>query len=213
MVHMALCDLAPKQVRCAGIPPLLSCLHQAAAMPDCSNDFDTAFYCDAENRKQAIRANYRKQWRNNEIAAAFEQVAPLLVETLTFHWSTGQGTRVRHILWSLYTCSHLVNLGDACSGLDTRLSEALAVAIAARLILGSQVEPVIRNILQASGEFRRFDEIECGTPERLPVVYPPAQANAETLRKMADAVDHFEKNQISIGFKIAPMSALETIEA
>jgi hypothetical protein len=127
---------------------------------------------------------------HGHIGGALSKVAPFLMETLTLHWSTGQGTRVRHILWSLYTCNHLVNLGDACSGLDARLAEALAVAITARLILGPEVELVLREILEASGEFRRFDEIERGTPEHLPVVYPPTQADAETLRKMADAVDH-----------------------
>lgn len=153
-------------------------------MPDDSNDSekapDTVSICP-------------KQWRVSNITAALEQTAPLLIETLTFHWSTGQGTRVRHILWSLYTCSHLVNLGEACSGLDRRLAEALATVVAARLILGPEVEPALREILQASGEFVRFERKEAVTPEHLPVIYPPAPAEARTFREMADSMDESDK--------------------
>lgn len=128
--------------------------------------------------------------RATEVMAALDQAAPFLVETLTFHWSTGQGTRVRHVLWSLYTCSHLVNLGDACTGLDRRLAEALAAAVTARLLLGPEVESRLREILKASGEFARFDSQESATPDHLPIIYPPASADARTFREMADALDH-----------------------
>jgi hypothetical protein len=134
----------------------------------------------------------------SQVAAAFEQVVPLLTETLTSHWGTGQGTRVRHILWSLYTCSHTINLGDACSGLDRPLAEALSAAVAARLILGPEVESTLREILQASGEFTRFDEMERSTPRHLPVVYPPASADAGTLRKMAASLDHLNARAMKI---------------
>ena len=50
--------------------------------------------------------------RQEQAARKLAEVTPLLTETLTHHWSTGQWTRVRHILWSLYSCSHLVNLGE-----------------------------------------------------------------------------------------------------
>lgn len=126
-----------------------------------------------------------------DIETAFVRAMPLLTETLTLHWGTGQGTRVRHILWSLYTCGHLVNLGEACSGLDRRLAEALATAIAARLIVGPEVERVLREILQNSGEFARFDREEAVTPDHLPVTYPPVSADARTLREMADSLDHW----------------------
>ena len=125
-----------------------------------------------------------------DAAAAFEQAVPLLTETLTSHWGTGQGTRVRHILWSLYTCGHLVNLGDACSGLDRRLAEALSAAVAARLLLGPEVESTLRKILQTSGEFARFTREEAVTPGHLPVIYPPASADARTFREMAASLDH-----------------------
>jgi len=100
--------------------------------------------------------------RQEQAARKLAEVTPLLTETLTHHWSTGQGTRVRHILWSLYSCSHLVNLGDACSGLDANLAEAVGTAIHARLSYGPEVEPLLGEILRVSGEFARFDREEAG---------------------------------------------------
>lgn len=128
--------------------------------------------------------------QHRDILAELIRVTPLLTETLADHWNTGQGTRVRHILWSLFTCSHLVNLGDACSGLDTRLAQALATAVTARMLLGPEVETILREILTNSGEFYRFDREERQTPDHLPVLYPSAPADAHTLRKMADSLDH-----------------------
>lgn len=134
-----------------------------------------------------------KNMRHEEAARKLVEVTPLLTETLTRHWSTGQGTRVRHILWSLYSCSHLVNLGDACSGLDTNLAEAVGAAIHARLIFGPEVEPLLGEILRVSGEFARFDREEIATPDGLPVIYPPTPASAETLRQLAVAAERRER--------------------
>ena len=131
--------------------------------------------------------------RHEQAARKLIEVTPLLTETLTHHWSTGQGTRVRHILWSLYSCSHLVNLGDACSGLDANLAEAVGAAILARLTFGPEVEPLLGEILRVSGEFARFDREETATPEGLPAIYPPAPASAETLRQLADAAERRER--------------------
>jgi hypothetical protein len=122
-------------------------------------------------------------------AEALYRAFPVLLETLSRHWSTGQGTRARHIVWSLYTCSHLVNLGDVCSGLDSHLADALAATITARLILGPEVEPVLRQLLHESGEFARFDKVADVTPDNLPVIYPPAPTDSRSLRRLAEAVD------------------------
>lgn len=132
--------------------------------------------------------------RQEQAALKMAEVTPLLTETLTHHWSTGQGTRVRHILWSLYSCSHLVNLGDACSGLDANLAEAVGTAIHARLRYGPEVEPLLGEILRVSGEFARFDREENATPAGLPVIYPPTPASAETLRQLADAAERRERS-------------------
>ncbi|MFT3990593.1 MAG: hypothetical protein QM680_04200 [Luteolibacter sp.] len=128
----------------------------------------------------------------------WRQAIPILTETLTHHWSTGQGTRVRHILWSLYTCSHLINLGDACSGLDQRLAGALAAAVTARLVLGPEVEESLRGILDSSGEFDRFDREERLTLDHLPVVYPPAATGAKTFRQLAEAIDCVSRRKDSL---------------
>ena len=126
--------------------------------------------------------------RQEQAARKLAEVTPLLTETLTHHWSTGQGTRVRHILWSLYSCSHLVNLGDACSGLDAKLAEAVGTAIHARLKYGPEVEPLLGEILRVSGEFARFDREEAATPEGIPVIYPPFPESEKKLRQWADAM-------------------------
>lgn len=131
--------------------------------------------------------------RQEQAARKLAEVAPLLTETLTRHWSTGQGTRVRHILWSLYSCSHLVNLGDACSGLDANLAEAVGVAIRARLIFGPEIEPLLGDILRVSGEIARFDREETATPMGQPVIYPPTPASAETLRQLVAAAERRER--------------------
>lgn len=131
--------------------------------------------------------------RQEQAARKLAEVTPLLTETLTHHWSTGQGTRVRHILWSLYSCSHLVNLGDACSGLDANLAEGVGTAIHARLRYGPEVEPLLGEILRVSGEFARFYREEAATPEGLPVTYPPTPASAETLRQLAYAAERRER--------------------
>ena len=131
--------------------------------------------------------------RKEQAARKLSEVTPLLTETLSHHWSTGQGTRVRHILWSLYSCSHLVNLGDACSGLDANLAEAVGTAIHARLKYGPEVEPLLGEILRVSGEFARFDREDTTTPEGMPVIYPPTPASAETLRQLANAAERRER--------------------
>lgn len=131
--------------------------------------------------------------RHENALRKLQEATPLLIETLTRHWCTGHGTRIRHVLWGLYSCSHLVNLGDACTGLDDNLAEAVGAAICARLAFGPEIEPLLGIILRDSGEFARFDREETSTPPNLPVIYPPTPANAETLRQLADAAERLEK--------------------
>jgi hypothetical protein len=127
--------------------------------------------------------------RQEQAARKLVEVTSILTETLTHHWSTGQGTRVRHILWSFCSCSHLVNLDDACSGMDATLADAVGTAIYACLKYGSEVEPLLGEILHVSGEFARFDSEDTTTLEGLPVIYPPTPASAETLRQLAGAAE------------------------
>lgn len=118
-----------------------------------------------------------------------EATLPLLTDTLRHHWSTGQGKRVRAIVWSLYGGDHPVGLGYALSGLDTKLARALGSAIAARVEAGAAVEPFLKTVLEESGELRRFEEADAKIPDHLPTPYPPPEMTARQLRELADALD------------------------
>lgn len=118
-----------------------------------------------------------------------EAALPLLTDTLRQHWSTGQGKRVRAIVWSLYGGSHPVGLGYALSGLDTRLGRAVGTAIMARIEAGPAVEELLKTVLEESGELRRYREAADKLTLDLPVPYPPPEMTAEDLRELADAVD------------------------
>lgn len=118
-----------------------------------------------------------------------EAALPLLTETLRHHWSTGQGKRVRAIVWSLYGGDHPVGLGYALSGLDTKLARALGTAISARVEAGAAIEPFLKTVLEESGELRRFAEASAKIPDHLPTPYPPPDMSARELRELADALD------------------------
>lgn len=128
-------------------------------------------------------------------AAALQAAAPLLIQTLQEKWTTPEGIQVRQVLWSLYTASHLVNLGRACAGLDQALADALIAAIAAHLVLGPEAEPLFDHILRDSGEIARFEEAARATPEHLPVIYPEFPLGPPALRQIADALEYSEALQ------------------
>jgi hypothetical protein len=112
--------------------------------------------------------------RNRSAAAAsqLDAAAPLLIEVLQN--DTHQSDQVRQIIWSLYNCSERIALGNLCSGLDLNLAVAVAAAISGRLFMGADVEPILKKILSAAGEFKRFAAAEKQTPEGMRVPYPCA---------------------------------------
>jgi hypothetical protein len=118
-----------------------------------------------------------------------EAAVPVLTATLRQHWSTGQGKRVRDIVWSLYGGSHLVDLGWAISGLDDALARAVGAAIQARIVVGATIEPLLQTVLEESGELARYEEAAGKIPDHLPVPYPPPVSSAGELRELADALD------------------------
>ncbi len=114
---------------------------------------------------------------------------PLLTDTLRDHWSTGQGKRIRAIVCSLYGGDHPVGLGYALSGIDDKLARAIGTAIQARVSAGAAVEPLLKTVLEDSGELRRYQEAAAKLPEHLPVPYPPPELTARELRELAEALD------------------------
>lgn len=118
-----------------------------------------------------------------------EAALPLLTETLRRHWSTGQGSRIRAIVWSLYGGSHPVGLGYALSGLDDALGHAIGTAIRARIEAGAAIEPLLKTVLEESGEMARFHAAADKLPDHLPTPYPPPDLSARELRELAAALD------------------------
>lgn len=118
-----------------------------------------------------------------------EATLPLLTDTLRRHWTTGQGQRVRAIVWSLYGGSHPVGLGYALSGLDDALGRAIGTAIRARIEAGAVIEPLLKTVLEESGEMARFHAAGEKIPDHLPTPYPPPDMTARELRELADALD------------------------
>ena len=121
--------------------------------------------------------------------AGLDEALPIITEVLTHHWSTGGGRRMRQIVWSLWNGDTLVSLWDVLAGLDYKLGRAVARLIEAKLMGALDSDEILRRVLTESGEFARYDAAARDTPENEEVIYPPLPASAESLRKLADAVE------------------------
>lgn len=148
----------------------------------------------SENERQTLLSELAAQEKlacdfGSSARLALADATPKLMEVLEEHWSTGQGTRVRSLIWSLYNGSGLVQLGYTCSGLDPELGEAVAAAIRARLALGPDVEPILKEILENSGEMARMNAATDATPADQAILYPGPPASARSLRELADSVE------------------------
>ncbi len=124
-----------------------------------------------------------------EARTALRDASPLLERTLRENWDTGQGTRLRQILWSLYNGSGLLPLGYSLSGFDTDLARAIGAAINGRLALGADVEDTIKHLLEKAGEFGRFAEAMDQTPEPHVVIYPPSSVSPDSFRDLAASIE------------------------
>jgi hypothetical protein len=111
----------------------------------------------------------------------------------------GQSLKVRHILWSLYTCSHLVPLGDFCSGLDTAVARAVAAAVSARLLAGGDAEERLGAILEAAGEFADRVRMLPKMMERgMGAAYPLPCVSAAHLSALAEVRHQLEENPFDL---------------
>ena len=95
----------------------------------------------------------------------------LVTKKIKHHYDTGQVTRMRRFLWSIWNQSHFVNLYDLTSGLDSELSEAM-VCIFTATAYGALPENRLRRLLDESGEFDRLAQARKQTPEDGIVLYP-----------------------------------------
>jgi hypothetical protein len=121
----------------------------------------------------------------------FSAAGPMLVDAMRHQ--SGQAEKVRQIVWSIYTGSHLVALGHVCAGLDAKVAEAVAAVITARLLVGADIEEPLKSLMIEAGEFIRYDEAEASQATKgLPFCYPIPMASSERLRELADSVEALE---------------------
>lgn len=153
----------------------------------------------SEEETNAVMAEFEATSRKGrgwaaESEAALDEATPVLVKILSECWDTGQGTRVRNIIWSLYSGSHLVQLGYGLSGFDFKIGKAVSAAITARIAVGPDVEDKLRVILRESGEFDRLDAaVAAARALGKEPVYPPMPVSSDTLRRLADGVQASEE--------------------
>ena len=112
-----------------------------------------------------------------------------ITEAIRQHWSTGGGTRLRQIVWSIWNGETLIGLYDVFGGLDYDLARAVAKLTEAQLVGALDSDDYLRRVLTESGEFACYDEAQRDTPEGEEVIYPPMPVSPERLRKLADAAE------------------------
>jgi len=128
---------------------------------------------------------------SREAMAKFFATGTVLVDAMRHQ--SGQAEKVRQIVWSIYTGSHLVPLGHACAGLDTKVAEAVAAVVTARLLVGAEIEEKLKILMTAAGEFTRCDEAESTQATKgLPLCYPIPMETSLRLRELAEVVEASE---------------------
>jgi hypothetical protein len=96
--------------------------------------------------------------------------APIL--TRAIRGGSGQGVKVRAIVWSCWNGSHFVGLCDVLCGLDVDIADAVVSLIYARAHLSGDADELIREILCASGEWDAMERAGERVPEGCDFVYP-----------------------------------------
>ena len=169
-------------------------------MPEIDDDTREILKSLLANTDEAVRLKL-------DALAKLDEAIPVLTAALRHH--SGQSEKVRQILWSLYTCSHLVPLGTACSGLDTAIAHAVATAITARLLAGGEVEDRLQAVLTETGELVRCNEAEAAQAlQGLPIQYPLPMECSKRLRELAEVVEAAEEPASDA----APVTAYKAFE-
>ena len=159
-------------------------------MPEIDDDTREIVKSLLANADEAVRLK-------REALAKLDEAEPVLIAALCHN--SGQSEKIRQILWSLYTCSHLVPLGDFCSGLDTAVARAVAAAVSARLLAAGEAEERLGAILEAAGEFAHRDRMLPRMIERgMGAEYPLPCSSAAHLNALADAKHKLEENPFDL---------------
>lgn len=142
---------------------------------DAENDFMVQLHIIKEH-KQAAKVG-------------LDEALATITKAIRQHWSTGGGTRLRQIVWSIWNGETFIGLYDVLGGLDYDLGCAVAKLLEAQLVGALDSDDYLRRVLTESGEFARYDEAQRDTPEGEEVIYPPLPISVERLRKLADAAE------------------------
>ena len=155
------------------IPPLRRPTEEEtpAAMDEAENDFTVQMHIIKEHQQAA--------------KAGLDEALTIITKAIRSHWSTGGGTRLRQIVWSIWNGETLIGLYDVFGG----LARAVAKLVEAQLVGALDSDDYLRRVLTESGEFARYDEAAEDTPEGEEVIYPPMPVSPERLRKLADAAE------------------------
>ncbi|MBE7157162.1 MAG: hypothetical protein INR62_01780 [Rhodospirillales bacterium] len=124
-----------------------------------------------------------KQALRSELDAALTTITQAICQ----HWSTGGGTRLRQIVWSLWNGDTPVGLYYVLGGLDYELACPVAKLLEAWLVGAVDDDKYLRRVLTESGEFDRYNRAKEETPEGEEVIYPPLPISADRLRDLAEA--------------------------
>lgn len=165
-------------------------------MDDCIHNFTPDDPDDPESK--AVVAHFAAQMRKvrerqEAATVGLDEALAKIKDSLTHHWSTGSGRRLRQIVWSIYNGSTLLALGDVLTNFDSDHGEAVAVLIRAKLTGVDDIDGRLKRVLKASGEFARYDEAAKETPEDEEVLYPPIQVSADSLRRLAESATKLER--------------------
>ena len=138
-----------------------------------------------EMRRVAERRNSVSQEKLNR---ALETIC----KYLKTGWSTGGGKRLRQFIWSLWNGFHLINLSYLTSGLDSTNGDAVVIVFNAAMV-GALTEDHLREVLNESGEFARWEKASAETPDDEEVLYPPFSLSTDELRRLAYSAEQNDR--------------------